>query len=423
MNFDVIYYPEDLVLRAVEKFETPFFLYKEERIRENCKTFKKAFEYYFKNFTPLYAIKANPNPEILKIVMDEGFMMDASSESEVWISEKIKVAKKFGISGMYTGNYTTSETLKYAFEHNFILNLDDISMIPFLEEIGVPEILSFRINPGIGDSKIKSTVLAGPDAKYGIPFEKAVDAYRQAQKLGVKKFGIHMMTGSNVPIDKKDYFTKIVEKLFEVIVEIKKQTGIEIEIMNIGGGFGVPYHPDEKTLDIEEIAENIRKIFDKYCQKYNLKEPVLMAEPGRWITCDAGWLVSKVTIIKDSYKKFIGVDSSSNDMPRVSIYEDYHHISVLTITQKLEGENKQEKVSVVGTICENNDQFAKDRLLPVCDIGDVVVIHNCGAHASSMGHNYNGKLRSAEYLAKLDGSFKQIRKEETFKDLYKKCIF
>jgi len=248
-----------------------------------------------------------------------------------------------------------------------------------------------------------------------VPFEKAAEAYAQAKKLGVKKFGIHMMTGSNVPTGDQNYFANIVKKLFEVVADVKKKTGIEISVMNMGGGFGVPYRPEEKSLDMAKIAKSVRKAFDEQCEKHGLKEPQLMAEPGRWIVADAGWLVTKVTVIKNSYKKFVGVDASANDMPRPSIYGAYHHVSVANEAKK------SEKVSVVGRICENNDQFAKDRVLPVMKAGDVVVIHNCGGHAYAMGHNYNGRLRHAEYLLEENGKIRQIRRAERVEELYKGC--
>lgn len=428
MNPEVIYYPKEAVLKAVEKFETPFFLYSEKRIRENCRKFKGAFDKYFSgkdghNFWPLYAVKANSNPQVLKIIIDEGFDFDASSETEIWLAEKL------GAGGMFTGNYNPASELKMAKDAGLIVNLDDESMLDFFEEgtIEIPETIAFRINPGVGNSTIKSAILAGPDAKYGVPFEKAAEAYARAKSLGVKKFGIHMMTGSNVPIEEQDYFANIVRKLFDVVADIKAKTGIEIELMNIGGGFGVPYRPEQKSLDIERLAQSVREAFDEKCKEHGLKEPRLMAEPGRYIVADAGWLVSKVVVIKDSYKKFVGIDASSNDMPRPSIYGAYHHVTVIPhATGGRSGDENSrhlETVSIVGSICENNDQLAQDRELPVCKRGDIVVIHNCGGHAFSMGHNYNGRLRHAEYLLDLNEEFRQIRKPETAEYLYQNVIW
>lgn len=405
MNEEVLYLPKEDILRAAENFPTPFFLYEERRLRENCRRLRDAFAKLFSGFRPLYAVKANPNPHLLKIIISEGFGLDASSESEAWI------AKKLGVGGMFTGNYNPPEELKPAKDAGFILNLDDVSMIPFLDKIGVPDKLSFRVNPGIGKASLATNVLAGPDAKFGIPFEQAPEAYKKAKEKGVKEFGIHMMTGSNV-LD-ESYFPAIVERLFSIIADVASQTGIEISFMNIGGGFGVPYKLEEKSLDIEAVASHVRKIFDEQCGKHGIKEPVLFVEPGRYLTANAGWLVSRATVIKDGYKKFIGVDAASNDMPRPWMYGAYHHASVLN------GSTAKEKVSIVGRLCENGDQLARERMLPAARPGDVVVIHNCGGHAYAMGGNYNGRPRHAEYLLADDGSFRKIRRAETSEDLYR----
>ena len=407
-NQQVIYFPKEGVMKAVEKFQTPFFLYEESRLRANCRALQNAFRKYFPDFQPLYAVKANNNPSILKIIKEEGFWFDCSSESECWMTKKI------GGKGMYTGNYTPVEVLKFAKDAGMILNLDDTSNVPMLGEIGVPETLSFRINPGIGKGGMESVITAGPDAKFGVPFEKAGEAYKMAKAAGVKHFGMHMMTGSNV-LD-EEYFAKAVEKLLEIVAMVKKESGVEIEFLNIGGGFGVPYRAEEKSLDLDKIAKSIKETFDRQCAKLAIKAPRLMAEPGRYITANMGFLIGKVVVIKDSYKKFIGIDASSNDMPRPAIYGAYHYVSVI---KKGAASEKKEIVSVVGSICENNDQFAKDRELTTCEIGDILVIHNCGGHAYAMGHNYNGKLKHAEYLLQENGELRMIRRAETFEDLYR----
>ena len=407
INPDVVYYPKEAILQTAEKFETPFFLYSENRIRANCQRFKNAFTKHFPDFWPLYAVKANANPTVTQIIKEEGFDIDASSESEVWLSEQL------GLTGMFTGNYNPASELKYAKEAGFILNLDDVSMLDMLSEIGVPETLSFRINPGTGKSTIESNLFSGPDAKYGIPFEKASETYQIAQELGVKTFGIHIMTGSNVPLEDQDYFANIVAKLLDIVAQIKKDTGIEISFLNMGGGFGVPYRPEEPSINIEQIASSVRKSFDTKCQEHGIKEPRLIAEPGRYITADAGWLVGTVNVIKDGYKKFVGLDAGSTDMPRPAIYGAYHHASIIT------DETETETVSIVGRICENSDQLAKDRLLPKAKVGDLAVIHNCGGHAFTMGHNYNGRPRSAEYLLQSSGEITQIRSAETINDLFR----
>lgn len=420
MNESVTTFPRSAIVNAAAQFPTPFFLYDEERLRENCRTFRETFRAVFPTFRPLYAVKANSNPDVLRIVQSEGFGFDASSSAEAWIVDEIGGPALRGSSGwssgtrMYTGNYTPAEELAFAVSRGFVLNLDDASMVDFLDEIGVPETLSFRVNPGIGSGDRESNVLAGPDAKFGVPFEWASDAYRAAKDKGVQHFGIHMMTGSNC-LDAA-FFAQSVEKLFEIVASIKRDTGIEIEFMNIGGGFGVPYRPDEPSLDLQAVVAGIRRVFDEQCARLDLKEPILYAEPGRFIAADMGFLVGTVRVIKNGYKKFIGIDAAANDMPRPSIYGAYHHVSVIKVGYE---KPSFETVSVVGGICENNDQFAKDRLLPACEIGDLVVIHNSGGHAYSMGHNYNGRTRHAEYLLELDGTIKKIRDAERIEDLYR----
>ncbi len=417
INEEVIYLPKEAVLDAIKRFETPFFLYEEKKLRENLRIMRDSFKKYFSDFWPLFAIKANCNPHLLKIIKEEGFGADCSSESEAWIADKL------GMNGMYSGNYTTKEEFAFVMKTNLILNLDDISMLPVVKELGMSETISFRINPGIGQGGMESLITAGPNAKYGVPFEKAAEAYLKARELGAKHFGIHMMTGSNIPTENADYFAEIVGKLLDTVAEVKLKSGIEIEFLNLGGGFGVPYRPEEKSLDMDDVAKRIKNMFDSKIKEHGIKAPKLMIEPGRWIAANAGWLISKVHVIKDSYKKFIGIDASSNDMPRPSIYNAYHHVSILKNNEASnEGTPENETVSVVGRICENNDQFARDRLLPKIDIGDVVVIHNCGAHAYSMGHNYNGRVRHAEYLLKNDGEFQHIRRAETIQDLFSTII-
>lgn len=408
MNESVTTFPKEAITLAAADVPTPFFLYDEARLRANCRAFRGAFQKYFPDFRPLYAVKANPNPDVLRIVQSEGFGFDASSRAEAWIVGKI------GGTGMYTGNYTPADELAFAASRGFLLNLDDASMVPFLAEVGVPETLSFRVNPGMGSGDRESNVLAGPDAKFGVPSERAAAAYAAARDAGAKTFGIHMMTGSN-NLD-VGFFSQSVEKLFEIIAEIRAETGIEISFVNIGGGFGVPYRPDEPSLDLDAVAAGIRATFDASCAKFGLREPALYAEPGRFIAADMGFLVGTVRVIKEGHKKFVGIDAAANDMPRPSIYGAYHHVSVIPMDGEPRGE---ETVSVVGGICENNDQFAKDRLLPECRVGDLAVIHNSGGHAYAMGHNYNGRTRHAEYLLKTDGSIERVRDAEKIEDLFR----
>ncbi len=405
MNPEVTYAPRENIVRATQEHPTPFFIYEEERLRQNCRTLKNAFEKYFPKFYPLYAVKANTNPEILRIIHEEGYDFDCSSQVEVWI------ANQLGVGGMHTGNYTSEEEMRMVLEDSqLILNLDDISMLPTVERIGVPETLSFRINPKMTKGSMESLLTAGPEAKFGVPLEQAVEAYRRAQDMGVKRFGIHMMTGSNI-LD-EEYFKMVTQSLFELLAQIRDELDIEMEFLNVGGGFGVPYEPDEESLDLDNLARLLREAFDEQCTAYQLQEPTLMVEPGRYITANAGWLVGRVQVIKDSYKKFIGIDASSNDMPRPAIYDAYHYASVINDA------TEKEEVTIVGSICENNDQFAKDRMLPRVAVGDIVVIHTSGGHAFAMGTNYNGTLRHAEYLIRKNGKIEQIRRAETIEDFF-----
>ncbi|MHC4884406.1 MAG: diaminopimelate decarboxylase [Planctomycetota bacterium] len=405
-NKNVVYLPSTAIRQAVKKYETPFFLYEEAKIRTNLTTFRETFRQYFPGFKPLYAVKANTNPELLKIIYREGFGADASSEAEAWVTKQLKGW------GMYTGNYTRPDEFRFAMDCGFDINLDDISMLKTLKKVGMPEFISFRINPGISKGGMKSLFFAGPDAKYGVPAEQVVEAYRTAKRMGVKRFGMHTMTGSNV-LDER-YFPTVVEKLLDLGGRLKQELGIDLECINIGGGFGVPYRPEEKSLDLEKVAKSIRRVFNRKLKEHGMVEPTLMAEPGRWIMADTGWLIGTVHVIKDGYKKFAGIDAGMNDLPRPAIYDAYHHVSVLGKSLK----GKKETVSIVGRLCENNDQFAKDRKLPPVKIGDTIVIHNAGAHAYAMGHNYNNRLRSAEYLYTTKGTFKKIRRAETIEDLF-----
>ncbi|MFA7160411.1 MAG: diaminopimelate decarboxylase [Kiritimatiellia bacterium] len=407
VNIKVTDLPASAILRAARKYPTPFFLYSENKIRANCRAFKGAFRAFFPSFEPLYAVKANNNPRLLKVIFEEGFGADASSEAEAWI------VRKLGARGMYTGNYTSAAEFRFVVRTGaFLLNLDDITMLDTIRKIGVPEFLSFRVNPGFGRGSMKSLRLAGPDAKYGVPAEKIVEAYRRARALGVKRFGIHAMTGSNVMDE--NYFEAVAEVLLEIAGKIRDKLGIAMERLNIGGGFGVPYRPEERSLDLARAAAGVRRAFDRQCARFNMPEPVLMAEPGRFIMADTAWLVGRVNVVKESYKKFAGIDAGMNDLPRPAVYDAYHHVTV--VGRSLSG--RKEKVNIVGRLCENNDQFAKDRLLPPVRVGDLIAIHNAGAHAYAMGHNYNTRLRSAEYLLAADGKISKIRRAESIADIF-----
>ena len=385
----------------------PFFLYEEQRLRDNCRRFKGNFQPLFPGFLAALRGEGNTNPTLLKIIFSEGYGADASSEAEAWITNRL------GATGVYTGNYTTEAEFRYVLKlKNFLINLDDISMLPTLSRLGMPDFLSFRINPGLSEGGMKSLFLAGPDAKYGVPPKDVIAAFRRARVLGVKRFGIHMMTGSNVLNER--YFHDITFKLLEIAGQTYRKLGMPFERLNIGGGFGVPYRPEQKSLNLEEVARGVRHAYDVQCAKYNMPPPVLMAEPGRYISADAGWLVARVHVVKNSFKRFAGIDAGMNDLPRPAIYDAYHHVSVLGAKK-----GARRRISIVGRLCENNDQFARDRMLPPLKPGDLLAIHNAGGHSYAMGHNYNNRLRSAEILLSLNGSLRRIRRAETIADLFK----
>lgn len=404
--------PENEIRHLAKTFETPLQIYDGSLIIENQKNFINTMTNNFPNFRQYFAVKALPNPHILKLLIQNGSYLDCSSRVE------LEIAKRLGLRGnqiMFTSNYTCKEDLIFAKELGAIINLDDISIIDDLAKLGkMPELLCFRLNPGIGktDSETVSNVLGGPDAKFGIPPFQIVEAFKKAKDLGVKKFGIHMMTGSNVL--NLDYWDELIKILFQNINKIKEITDIYPSFINIGGGIGIPYKPDQPKIDIEAFSNQIRASITREIQLYNIPEPDLYMENGRFITGPYGWLISKCNVIKNTYAKYCGLDASMSNLMRPGMYGAFHHISIVG----KEKETVTEKVNVVGTLCENNDWFAKDRELPIAEVGDLFVIHDTGAHSHSMGFQYNGKLRCAEIIV-FNGSFNgmcYIRRKETIDD-------
>ena len=404
--------PEKELRHLVETFGSPLQIYDGSLIVENQKNFINTMSSNFPNFKQYFAVKALPNPHILKLLVQNGSYLDCSSRVE------LEIAKNLGLSGnkiMFTSNYTSKDDLAYAKKLGAIINLDDISLIDDLASLGdMPELLSFRLNPGIGrtDSETVSNVLGGPDAKFGIPPFQIVEAFKKAKDLGVKKFGIHMMTGSNVT--ELSYWEELIDILFKNIVNIKNSLDIYPSFINIGGGIGIPYKPDQPKIDINEFSSLIRASITQKIQLYNIPEPDLYMENGRFITGPYGWLISKCNVIKNTYAKYCGLDACMSNLMRPGMYGAYHHITVLG----KENSENTEKVHVVGTLCENNDWFAKDRELPIVEIGDIFIIHDTGAHSHSMGFQYNGKLRCAEIII-FNGStngMHYIRRKETIDD-------
>lgn len=396
------------------RFPTPFHLYDEQGIRENARRLKKAFS-VFPAFREYFAVKACPNPFILKILADEGFGADCSSYPELLLSQKA------GISGemlMFTSNETPASEYAAAKRMGAILNLDDISHIDFLERAlaadgnpGLPDLLCFRYNPG--PLKEGNAIIGKPEeAKYGLTREQIFEAYARAKAKGVKRFGLHTMVASNEL--NPDYFVETAVILFELMAELKAKLGIGFEFVNLGGGFGIPYRPEQKALDFEYIAGGIKEAYDRIVVPAGLDPLAVCMETGRTITGPYGYLVTRAIHEKRIYRHYIGVDASMADLMRPGIYGAYHH---LTVCGK-EGAPADRVYDVVGSLCENNDKFAVQRPLPEISVGDLLVIHDTGAHGRAMCFNYNGKLRSGELLLRVDGSVAEIRRRETVEDYF-----
>jgi diaminopimelate decarboxylase len=400
---------EDLVKSLVEKYGTPLQLYDEYNMKKNANAFLETFKKHISNFKQFFAVKALPNPHILKLLVDLGMGLDCSSLSELKLAEMIGIDSS---NVIMTSNYTSNEDLEYALNQNVIINLDDETLIEPLYNIQnkMPTKLFLRFNPGIGktNSETLSNVLGGPDAKFGMDFMSIINACRKALLFGTKELGIHMMTGSNVT--NIDYWEELCDKLFELLFELKKQN-ITINYINLGGGIGIDYHSGTK-INIDLLASKINCKINECCSKYNLIIPEIYMENGRYITGPYGYLIAKCNSIKKLYNKtFYGLDACMSNLMRPGMYNAYHHISVLGYDDTSHKHN----CNVVGTLCENNDWFAKNRLLPISKINDYFVIWDTGAHSHSMGFQYNGKLRAPEILIN-NCDYKLIRRRETFED-------
>ena len=392
----------------LQKYPTPFHLYDEAAIRANVKRLLAAFS-WAPAFKEYFAVKATPNPFLLKILKEEGLGADCSSAAELVLAEKVGIT---GENIMFSSNDTPAEEYAKAVELGAIINLDDISHIEYLEKhVGLPELLSFRYNPG--SARAGNTIIGKPeDAKYGLTKEQLFEAYRIVRDKGVKRFGIHTMVISNEL--NPDYFIETARMMMTLAKEIYETLGIRIEMINFGGGIGIPYRPEDNQVDLEYVGAGIRKLYEEIIVPAGLAPLKLALECGRMIAGPYGYLVSKVLHKKETYKNYVGLDACMANLMRPALYGSYHHITVV-------GKEKQpldHVYDVTGSLCENNDKFAIDRALPQVDIGDVVVIHDAGAHGHAMGFNYNGKLRSAEILLKADGTTELIRRAETLEDYF-----
>lgn len=391
-----------------DTLETPFHLYDEKAIRENARAFTKAFSWVpgFKNY---YAVKACPNPEILKILKEEGFGADCSSLPELILSQKA------GIKGediMFTSNDTPSEEFKKAYEMKAVINLDDITHIETLQKAaGIPDLISFRYNPG--SDRTGNAIIGNPvEAKYGVTTEQLLPAYAKAKELGAKRFALHTMVASN-ELD-GTYIVETARMLFSQAIRLQEELGIRLEFVNMGGGIGIPYRPDQDAMDLVWVSSQIKKLYEEMILPAGLDPLRIVFECGRMVTGPYGYLVSRVRHVTKKYKDYVGLDSSMANLMRPALYGAYHHITVVG-----KGDvPANHTYDVTGSLCENNDKFAIDRQLPEIESGDVVVIHDTGAHGHAMGFNYNAKLRSAEYILQEDGSVRMIRRAETIDDLF-----
>lgn len=399
--------------RISQENPTPFYIYDEKAIRENAKKFLKAFS-WAPNFKNYFAVKATPTPAILKLLKEEGLGADCSSFTELLLAEKS------GFSGeniMFTSNDTPANEYIKAKELGVIINLDDITHLSFLEKTaGLPELLSFRYNPG--PLRKGNAIIGNPEeAKYGFTKEQLLEGYRILKEKGVKRFGLHTMIASNEL--NADYFIETAKMLFELVVEIHQKLGIRMEFVNLGGGIGIPYRPEQAPVDIEYVGNGIQRKYQEYIVANGLAALKIFMECGRVITGPYGYLVTKVLHKKNTYKQYIGVDACMANLMRPALYGAYHHITVL---------NKKDhpctiQYDVTGSLCENNDKFAINRMLPEIEIGDTLVLHDAGAHGYAMGFNYNGKLRCAEFLMTPGHQFLLIRRAETADDYFATMIF
>ena len=394
----------------IKEYPTPFHLYDEKGIRENAKAVQEAFAWN-PGFREYFAVKATPNPFLINILKEYGCGCDCSSMTELMMADAL------GFQGeeiMFSSNDTPAEEFAFAAKIGATINLDDFTHIDFLaENVGIPETICCRYNPG-GVFELGTDIMDNPgDAKYGFTKEQIIEGYKKLMKLGAKNFGIHAFIASNTVSN--EYYPTLAGILFELAVELKEKTGANITFINLSGGIGIPYTPDKEPNDIAVIGEGVRKQFEKILVPAGLGDVSIFTELGRFMLGPYGNLVTKCIHQKHIYKEYVGLNTCACDLMRPAMYGAYHHITVLG----KENAPCDHKYDVTGSLCENNDKFAIDRMLPKIDMGDLLVIHDAGAHGFSMGYNYNGKLRSAEVLLKEDGSTQLIRRAETPDDYFR----
>jgi len=392
----------------IKKYPTPFHIYDEKAIRENARKLIKAFD-WIPEFKEYFAVKANPNPFLMKILKDEGFGTDCSSLPELLLSEKVGV---WGEDIMFTSNNTPVDEFKKATDLGAIINLDDITHIDYLDtNVGLPALVCFRFNPG--PLRAGNTIIGHPeDAKYGFTKDQLFEGYEKLRDRGIKRFGLHSMVASN-ELDPK-FFVETARMLIDLVIEISKKLNVKFEFINIGGGIGIPYELGQEAVDLDSISQGIKAVYDEKIKGSAFEPLKIFMENGRMITGPYGYLVTKVIHTKSIYKEYLGMDSSMANLMRPGLYGAYHHITIMG----KEDAPLTKTYDVVGSLCENNDKFAIDRKLPETVPGDIAVIHDTGAHGFAMGFNYNGKLRSAELLLKENGEIEEIRRAETIDDYF-----
>ena len=395
---------KEKIKKITHDVPTPFHLYDARGIRTQCRQLLNSFSWN-QGFTEYFAVKATPNPMVLNILKEEGLGVDCSSMAELVLAERCGFR---GENIMFTSNNTPAHEFQKAMDLGAVINLDDISHLPFLEKhAGLPDLLCFRYNPGA--MKTGNVIIGNPEeAKFGLTRTQLFEAYAMARDKGVSRFGLHTMVASNEL--NVDYFVETAVILFNLIKELSDTLGITFEFVNLGGGLGIPYHPDQQPVDLDKLSAGIQKAY----ASAELDGVRVCMENGRFITGPNGCLVTKVRHLKQTYKNYVGLDASMADLMRPGLYGAYHHITVLG----KEDEPHDNCVDVTGSLCENNDKFAIDRQLPAIDVGDTLIIHDTGAHGHAMGFNYNGKLRAAEYLLHENGEITRIRRAETLDDYF-----
>ena len=410
----------DQAREIIKTYPTPFHIYDEKGIRATARSLRAAFAWN-PGFKEYFAVKATPNPQILKLLRDEGCGVDCSSLTELMMSQRC------GFSGhdiMFSSNETPAEEFQLASQLGAVINLDDLTHVDFLyQTLGhIPETISCRYNPGgtftLGESKEGFQVMDKPgDAKYGMTRPQLTQAYRRLKELGARHFGLHAFLASNTISN--DYYPALARILFQTAVELSEETGCHIAFINLSGGVGVPYRPDQSANDIMAIGQGVRKAYEEILMPAGMGDVAIYTELGRFLLAPNGHLVTTAVHEKHIYKEYIGVDACAANLMRPAIYGAYHHITVLG----KEDQPCDHKYDVVGSLCENSDKFAIDRMLPKIDMGDILVLHDTGAHGFSMGYNYNGKLRSAELLLQEDGSVELIRRAETPDDYFATLVW